>query len=214
MQFGAGPAVTNSVTSAGADASSFNVPPHAAAPAGKSARSEHERLMDFATAYAGTVCDGEVRLVAPASIVALFRCAMRAHARPGEPRWRGLERLLAAAVAEWERQPRHRDPVFARDGWRCTVPACSARGPLHDHHLRFRSRGGGNEQSNRLGACVAHHLHGIHQRWITGWGTAPADVHWQLGTRPDASPLMELVGDRYVRTPGDAGRSEQSRAAA
>ncbi len=163
-------------------------------------RYEHERVMDFATVYAATVCDGDVRFVAPASVVALFRCALRAHAPYGEPRWRGLERLLAAVIAEWERQPRHRDPVFARDGWRCSVPACSARGPLHDHHLRYRSRGGGNERSNRVGTCAGHHLHGIHQGWIAAWGTAPHEVHWQLGTRGDGPPLIDLIGDCYVTT--------------
>jgi len=164
--------------------------------AAEQARRWQER--EAGAAYGQMVCDGEVRIVAPASVVAFVRCAIRAHARPGEPRWRAFERLLAAAIAEWERQPRHRDPIFARDGWRCAVPACSARGPFHDHHLRYRSRGGGNEQSNRLAACVAHHLHGIHQGWITGWGTAPGAVHWHLGTRPDAPPLLELVGDCYV----------------
>jgi 5-methylcytosine-specific restriction endonuclease McrA len=80
-------------------------------------------------------------------------------------------------IADWEAEPRHHDPVFARDGWRCKVPACSARRNLHDHHLRFRSRGGGNERANRITVCAAHHLHGIHTRycqkvWI---GSPPRD---------------------------------------
>jgi hypothetical protein len=99
------------------------------------------RLVGGHVRWETVACDGEIRFVAPASIVRLFRSAIRAHARPGEPRWRALERLLAATVAEWESAPRHHDPVFAGDGWRCAVPACSSRGPFHDHHIEFRSRG-------------------------------------------------------------------------
>src|SRR5262249_47112680 len=130
-------AVPNSVTSGQAAAThpvgniASGFPPAAA----QSKRYPHEQAMDFALVYAGTVCDADARFVAPASVVALFRSALHAFAPYGEPRWRAFERLLAAVVAEWERQPRHRDPVFARDGWRCTVPGCSARGPLQDHHL-------------------------------------------------------------------------------
>jgi hypothetical protein len=157
---------------------------------------------DFVTAetggWAACLSDGEVRFVGPASVVAMFRCAVRAHAQPGEPRWRALDRLLVATVAEWTAQPRHRDPIFARDGWRCTVPACSSRGPLHDHHLLFRSRGGSNDRSNRTSICVPHHQYGIHAERVRAWGEAPSAVHWQLGLRQGSPPLMELVGDVYV----------------
>ncbi len=100
--------------------------------------------------------------------------------------------MLRRVVADWEAEPRHRDPVFARDGWRCTVPACSGRRNLHDHHLRFRSRGGGNERENRVTVCAAHHLHGIHTGVIRAWGVAPHAVRWEL-------PLESYVGDRLVR---------------
>ena len=72
------------------------------------------------------------------------------------------ERMLRRVVTDWESEPRHSDPVFHRDGWRCAVPACSGRRNLHDHHIRFRSQGGGNERENRVTVCAAHHLHGIH----------------------------------------------------
>jgi hypothetical protein len=91
---------------------------------------------------------------------------------------------------------RHHDLVFARDGWRCTVPACSGRN-LHDHHIRFRSRGGGNARDNRTTVCAAHHLHGIHDGTIQASGTAPHAIEWQLGVRTGASPLLAFVGDRY-----------------
>ncbi len=34
---------------------------------------------------------------------------------PAEPVWRGFEHLLEHVNTEWESQPRHRDPIFARD---------------------------------------------------------------------------------------------------
>ena len=64
-------------------------------------------------------CDAEVRFEGPASVVALFRTAVGAFTPRGAPAWEGLERLLLHVTAEWERRPRHRDPIFERDGWRC-----------------------------------------------------------------------------------------------
>ena len=104
---------------------------------------------------------------------------------------------MCHAIHYWESLGHHRDPVFARDGWRCTVPACSSRRNLHDHHLTFRSRGGGNGRENRVALCAAHHLHGIHGGTIRAWGTAPRSVYWHLGVRANAPPLLAYVGDRY-----------------
>src|SRR5439155_20197127 len=117
---------------------------------------------------------------------------------PTEPAWQGLERLLDHVHQEWSTQPRHRDPIFARDGWRCAVPACTSRRNLHDHHLLFRSCGGGNARDNRITVCAWHHLRGIHQGRVRAWGTAPDAVTWELGTRPGQPPLLTLQGDRYM----------------
>ena len=65
--------------------------------------------------------DAELRFSGPASVVSLFRAAVAGLKRPAEPPWRGLERLLRHAKREWESQPRHRAPIFERDGWRCVV---------------------------------------------------------------------------------------------
>ncbi|MBI3767147.1 MAG: HNH endonuclease [Deltaproteobacteria bacterium] len=147
--------------------------------------------------------DTDIHFRGPASVVGLVRIAIAAFHAPLTPAWTGFVSLLDHAKAEWERQPHHRDPIFARDGWRCTVPACSSRRNFHDHHLRFRSRGGDNALPNRSSVCASHHLRGIHDGHVKVWGTAPSVVHWELGVRSDGPPLLRLVGDAYQMS-GDA----------
>lgn len=142
--------------------------------------------------------DAEIGFAAPVSVVALFQTAILTFAEPGEAIWTGFERLLRHARATWEAQPRHRDPIFARDGWRCAVPACSGRRGLHDHHLLFRSRGGGNGQDNRITVCAWHHLRGIHGGRVRAWGEAPHAITWELGVRAGRRPLLRLEGDVYA----------------
>jgi 5-methylcytosine-specific restriction endonuclease McrA len=101
-------------------------------------------------------------------------------------------------ILEWERRPRHRDPIFDRDGWRCAVPACTARTSLHDHHVVYRSRGGANARDNRVAICAAHHLNGIHKLRIQVAGVAPHDLRWEIGFRRGRRPLMRTHGDRYL----------------
>ena len=108
------------------------------------------------------------------------------------------EKLLRHVEAEWHAQPRHRDPIFARDGWRCAVPACTSRRNLHDHHVLFRSHGGGNTRENRVTVCAWHHLRGIHAGRVRAWGEAPDGITWELGVRPGRPPLLRLEGDRYA----------------
>jgi len=139
-----------------------------------------------------------IEFSAPASIVSFFRAAIGAWTEPNEPPWRGLERLLWHAIREWEASGKHRDPVFARDGWRCAVPGCTSRKNLHDHHMEFRSHGGGNERENRIANCAGHHLHGIHEGTVRCSGRAPDDVYWELGVLPDGRVLLRLHGDTYL----------------
>jgi len=153
------------------------------------------------------IVDAEIRFTGPTSVVALLRDVLDAFAEPDQPRWAALERLLRHVITHWESTPRHPDPVFARDGWRCTVPACSSRRNLHDHHIRFRSRGGDNQRNNRTTVCAAHHLHGLHAGTVRASGTAPHAIEWQLGVRPDGPPFLTYVGDRLcprIETTDDA----------
>src|SRR5207247_1682052 len=142
--------------------------------------------------------DADITFFAPASVAILLRSAIASFTLPTEPAWQGLERLLDHVHHEWSTQPRHRDPIFARDGWRCAVPACTSRRNLHDHHLLFRSRGGGNARDNRITVCAWHHLRGIHQGRVRAWGTAPDAITWQLGCRPGQPALLTLEGDEYL----------------
>ena len=143
-------------------------------------------------------CVATVTFVGPLSGIALFRSAISAFRVAGEPDWRAFERLIDHARAEWLAQPRHRDPIFERDGWRCTVPACTSRCNLHDHHIQWRSRGGNNAQDNRSTVCAGHHLHGIHAGFIATSGHAPHAIHWQLGVARGRPPFLELLGDTYL----------------
>ena len=142
--------------------------------------------------------DAAITFNGPATVVALLRTAIRAFTPPGAPPWEGLERVLLHVIAEWQRRPRHRDPVFERDGWRCAVPACTARSSLQDHHVVYRSRGGDNARDNRVAICAAHHLNGIHRMRIRVHGIAPADLTWEIGVRRGGPPLFRTHGDRYV----------------
>jgi hypothetical protein len=142
-----------------------------------------------------------VRLRAPASVVMLMEEAISAFARPQEPRWRAFERMLIHDQEHWQSQPRHRDPVFARDGWRCAVPACSSRRNLHDHHIIYRSRQGGNQRENRVSLCYWHHQVGVHGTGVVKvTGTVGKGLFWELGARREQAPLLSLVGDVYAHT--------------
>jgi hypothetical protein len=101
--------------------------------------------------------------------------------------------MLDHALSSWgildERvAARHR--VFARDGWRCATPGCTSLQNLHDHHVRFRSAGGGDEMDNRITLCAFHHLRGVHAGLLRCVGRAPDGLRWELGIRPGLTPLL------------------------
>ena len=53
------------------------------------------------------------------------------------------------------------DDVYLRDRWRCTSPVCGSTN-VTPHHLRFRSRGGGEERDNLASLCTRCHLELVH----------------------------------------------------
>ncbi len=111
--------------------------------------------------------------------------------------------MLAIAEETWlGREPgaRKPDPVFERDHYRCAVPACSSRRNLHDHHIQFRSAGGGDELENRITLCAFHHLRGVHSGIVRVRGLAPDHLRFELGVRDGVAWAVYLSGD--VVAPG------------
>ena len=104
------------------------------------------------------------------------------------PTWVGLLFVLEDYADTWDDPagfPQRRwDAVYAREGWRCGAPGCTARVHIEDHHIRYRSRSGGDELWNQLCLCRAHHQHGEHGLLAQCRGRAPLDVVWRLG-RPE-----------------------------
>jgi hypothetical protein len=106
-----------------------------------------------------------------------------------------LDAMLEHALAVWGAYPplatvarEHR--VFARDGWRCTVPGCSSYRNLHGHHIVFRSAGGGDELANVTTLCAWHHQRGVHAGRVRCTGAAPHALRFELGRRPQRPPLL------------------------
>jgi hypothetical protein len=153
------------------------------------------------TSFGSALLDAEIRFRAPGTVALLFRWAVYARYRPGEPVWMGLLRLLEHVRAYWLGLPKHRDPIFERDGWRCAVPACSSRRNLHDHHVEFKSRGGGNERENRVAVCASHHQHAIHRGVLRASGNANVGLDWELGCRGADEPLLRVSGRGEVYMP-------------
>ena len=74
-----------------------------------------------------------------------------------------------------------REPwVFERDGWRCVAPGCTSYRNLHAHHVIFRSAGGGDEPSNLVTLCAAHHQRGVHGGLICISGQAPEGLRFEM----------------------------------
>ncbi len=129
----------------------------------------------------------------PVSVAVLLEMQIHRYRRRCDLPWRAFERVVSHALLEWTSAPKHRDPVFERDGWRCAVPGCSSRRNLHDHHVRFRSHGGTDDRANRITVCAAHHLHGIHAGIVFVEGRAPDVLTWRMGS----TDAVRLRGERY-----------------
>jgi len=101
------------------------------------------------------------------------------------PAWVGLLALIEEFVATWDvaQNPRRpsEDAVHIRDGWRCMAPGCTSRRNLQEHHVRYRSQGGGDEMGNRLCLCAFHHQRGEHGELASCRGLAPLGIEWSLG---------------------------------
>ena len=82
-----------------------------------------------------------------------------------------------------------RDLVLERDGWKCTVPFCSARSQLTVHHIQYRSHGVCHSPWNLTTVCTFHHTL-IHKTGIRVKGRASHDLEWTF------PKLMQAVLER------------------
>ncbi len=128
-----------------------------------------------------------VSVVAPRRVAGLFEDACRAvmlvtgrWLPPGECLSRMCDHFIVAWEGIRERRMTLQRRVIERDQGFCQVPGCS-RAAVHAHHVRWRSRGGGDEPENLVSLCAGHHLHGIHRGYIRVSGRAPDGLVWELG---------------------------------
>jgi hypothetical protein len=95
----------------------------------------------------------------------------------------GLEAMLDHAIATWLEAGKQFDDYadFERDGFRCTVPGCTARRNLQSHHIWFRSAQGPDVAWNRTTLCAVHHHRGVHAGSLTIHGRALDELVYTLG---------------------------------
>ena len=136
----------------------------------------------------------------PRSVGVLVGAAFRAVREvEGRPMTGGecLVRVAAHFLETWrDAVPDRRSrsaKALARDGGSCQVPVCS-RAAAHAHHIVLRSAGGGDEESNLVSLCAAHHLHGVHAGYVRVSGRAPDALVWELGIGYDGAPLQVFGG--------------------
>jgi hypothetical protein len=139
-----------------------------------------------------------------ARLVRAVLCSVRRRRGPLTTEGEAFGWMLDHAIAVWSldasgARARRAHRVFARDGWRCTVPGCSSYRNLHDHHVVFRSAGGSNDLANRTTLCAAHHLRGVHAGVVRCTGEAPAGLRFELGVRPDRPPLLRFDPGERLR---------------
>ncbi|TNF24120.1 MAG: HNH endonuclease [Deltaproteobacteria bacterium] len=122
-----------------------------------------------------------LRLRLTAELAALWQVVSRAFRRSGEP-GDFLDFLIRTFWHVWLRRDPDRvayQDVYERERHRCASPVCDNR-DLTPHHLRFRSRGGGDERSNLVGLCVTCHIELLHQGRLRAEPPAD-DIRWTLG---------------------------------
>ena len=72
--------------------------------------------------------------------------------------------------------------VYLRDRFRCRCPVCNRR-DVTPHHLKFRSRGGGDEDDNLASTCTWCHLDAIYSGKMKAEPLA-GSIRWSIGRRP------------------------------
>ena len=96
---------------------------------------------------------------------------------------RCLAELARHFTATWKGAVSRKTPsqtLRERDGGWCTVPGCSHHA-TDEHHVLYRSRGGGDEPENKTAVCGYHHHLCIHVGHVKAWGKAPDRITWVMG---------------------------------
>jgi len=125
----------------------------------------------------------------------------------------GLETMLDHAIATWLEAGAQFDDYadFERDGFRCTVPACTARRNLQSHHIWFRSACGPDVAWNRTTLCAHHHHRGVHAGSLALHGRAPDSLVYTLGVGRFRSGDVKLgAGAHSARASASATRSSST----
>ncbi len=142
-------------------------------------------LVTFAVEHESELRQRRRYFVLERDLARRFSALLRTRARwaqdQGLPHWMSLVSLLVEYALEHDRGPRRR--IVERDGYRCAVPGCTSRANLDQHHIVFRSAGGGDEPENRVTLCEYHHHRGVHGDLLRVRGRAPAGLVFGVGRR-------------------------------
>jgi hypothetical protein len=143
-------------------------------------------------------------------------CAQAYYSSLGESISAGeaLARMADHFVATWteylkqRKTSSERREVLMRTGGLCAMPGCS-RAAVHDHHIDFRSHGGSDELSNRVGLCQVCHLRGVHKGYLEVVGRAGELLRFRVRTssrapRQSFSAGVRSSGRFFSKAPGIA----------
>lgn len=121
-----------------------------------------------------------LRLRVTPEIRAAYRGLERYYLRKRRTSMTFLHFACGAFIEEWggSRPQVAYGHIYERDGLRCTSPVCRRR-DLTPHHIKFRSRGGGDEPGNLTSECVWCHLGGVHCGLLDVKGEAPM-LEWHI----------------------------------
>jgi hypothetical protein len=131
------------------------------------------------------------------------------------PAWFAMCRIFHGARASWsahhQAPPAAQRRILDRDGYRCAAPECTQRKNLQVHHLDYRSRGGGDADSNRVTACAFHHQLGEHGGLLRVRGQvdeAGRGLTWEMGLDDSGRPQHVYRNGRVLNhTPPPDWRS-------
>ena len=87
--------------------------------------------------------------------------------------------------------------ILERDKFRCQSPRCTSQGPLHGHHMRFRSLGGPDHAWNSLALCDQCHAL-LHDGRFRIFGRAPGSVIFLFGRLPDGRAREAWLDGRRI----------------